>query len=158
MADVTLNPDFLDLLRAFNAHEVRYLVVGGVAFSTHVKPRNTKDLDVWVDANPQNGERVWQALARFGAPLRGVTAADFSSPGVVYQVGVPPRRVDVLTRIEGVEFAHAWPGRLDLEYGGVPVHVIGAAELLVNKRAVGRPRDLLDAKDLERVIARRRQA
>lgn len=158
MVECRTNPEFLELLSAFAVHEVRYLVVGGVAYSTHVKPRFADSLEVWVDANPLNGERVWRGLAQFGAPLRGVTPTDFSSPGVVYQVGVPPRRVDVLTRIEGVEFAHAWPGRLDLEYGGVPVHVIGAAELLVNKRAVGRPRDLLDAKDLERVIARRRHA
>ncbi|MBL8804105.1 MAG: hypothetical protein JNN27_19025 [Planctomycetes bacterium] len=145
-------------MRAFAVHEVRYLVVGGVAYSTHVKPRFADSLEVWVDANPLNGERVWRGLAQFGAPLRGVTPTDFSRPGVVYQVGVPPRRVDVLTRIEGVEFVHAWRERLELQYAGVPVHVIGAAELLVNKRAVGRPRDLLDAKDLERVIARRRHA
>ena len=85
-----INRDFLDLLSAFNAHEVRYLVVGGIAYSTHVEPRTTKDLDLWIDATPDNAARAWKALASFGAPLQDLTPEDLATPGLVYQVGVPP--------------------------------------------------------------------
>jgi hypothetical protein len=145
-----VNRDFLDLLSAFNDREVRYLVVGGVAYSTYVEPRHTKDLDVWIDATPENAKRVWNALGEFGAPLEDLKLADLSTPGVVYQIGLPPRRIDVLTRVTGLAFDEAWPNRTRVEYVGVPVHVSGAADLARNKRSVGRPQDLLDAEQLER--------
>ena len=150
MAKVEINRDFLDLLSAFNAHDVRYLVVGGIAYSAHVEPRYTKDLDVWIDSTPDNALRAWNALAKFGAPLRDVTPQDLATPGVVYQVGVPPRRVDVLTSLLAVTFAEAWPQRLQTEYDGVPVSVIGRDDLIRNKRAVGRQRDKDDVRRLER--------
>src|SRR5688572_136489 len=112
MADVEINRDFLDLLREFDAHEVRYLVVVGIAYSTYAEPRYTKDLDVWIDATADNARRAWNALAAFGAPLLELTPQDLATPGVCYQVGVAPRRIDVMNALSGVMFDEAWPNRV----------------------------------------------
>src|SRR5262245_32882903 len=103
-----MNPDFVDLLQAFVAADVRFLVVGAYALAHYGRPRATGDLDVWVDATPDNGPRVITALAAFGAPLRQVTPEDFSRPGIVFQIGVPPGRIDILTELTGISFAEAW--------------------------------------------------
>lgn len=150
MGEPELTRDFLDLLSAFNVHDVRYLVVGGIAYSTHVEPRFTKDLDVWIDVTPENAKRAWKALAAFGAPLRDLTPQDLATPGVLYQVGVPPGRIDVLTKLEGVSFDDAWRNRVQVHYESVPSSVIGVDELIANKRAVGRPQDKQDVRNLER--------
>jgi hypothetical protein len=110
-------------------------------------------LDVWVNATPDNARRAWTALARFGAPLAGLTPADLERPDVVFQVGVAPCRIDVLTAIDGVRFLDAWPNRKLVRIGDLEVPVIGARDLLANKRATGRDRDRLDAAWLERRIA-----
>lgn len=144
-----MNQDFLDLLRAFCAHEVRFLVVGAYALGVHGRPRATGDLDVWVDATPENGARVIRALAAFGAPLDAVEAADFSRPGIVFQMGLPPVRIDVLTTVTGVSFAEAWPGRVRADFGGVEVDVIGRDAFIRNKRATGRLKDLGDIEALD---------
>jgi hypothetical protein len=145
-----INQDFLDLLSAFNARDVRYLIVGGIAYSTHVELRYTKDLDVWIDATPENAACVWRALADFGAPLQALRVEDFLVPGTVYQIGVPPRRIDVRTRVTGLTFDEAWPNRIPVEYAGVRVDVLGIADLIRNKHAVGRPQDVVDVERLER--------
>jgi hypothetical protein len=145
-----INPDFRDLFSAFGAHDVRFLVVGAYAVTFHSRPRFTKDLDVWIDPEPRNAERAWRALAAFGAPLSGVKPEDFTRPEAVYQIGIAPNRIDVLTSITAVDFAMAWSRRVPSEYGGAPIHVLGREDLIANKRAVGRPRDLEDAAELER--------
>ena len=144
------NPDFKDLLAALSAAEVRFLIVGGYAVTYHGHPRFTKDLDVWVDRDGDSPQRVYSALESFGAPLADVTEADFANPDVVYQVGVPPNRVDVLTSVSGVAFAQAWEQRVASTYGGVPVHYMSKQDLIANKRSSGRPQDLIDADSLER--------
>lgn len=144
-----MNQDFLDLLRAFSAHEVRFLVVGAYALGVHGRPRATGDLDVWVEATPENAARVIQALAAFGAPLHSVEAADFSRPGIVFQMGLPPVRIDILTTVSGVTFAEAWPGRVRADFGGVEVDVIGRDAFIRNKRATGRLKDLGDIEALD---------
>ncbi len=146
------NRDFSDLLAAFAAHDVRALVVGAYAVTFHARPRFTKDLDVWVEPSPGNAERVVAALAAFGAPLRthGVSADDFMRPGVVYQLGVVPNRIDVLTAVDGLVFADCWPRRVTSTYGTVPVAYLAKADLIVNKRTVARPQDLEDVRALER--------
>jgi hypothetical protein len=106
-----MNPAFFDLLRAFAAAEVRFLVVGAYALAHHGRPRATGDLDLWVDPTPENSGRVMRALSIFGAPLQDISESDFARPGVVFQIGVPPARVDVLTDLTGINFAEAWPGR-----------------------------------------------
>jgi len=143
-----MNQDFVDLLRAFVDHDVRFLVVGAYALGVHGRPRATGDLDVWVDATPSNAARVMQALAAFGAPLADVAAADFATPGVVFQMGLPPVRIDVLTELTGLAFADAWPGRVRAPFGPVDVDVIGRDAFIVNKRATGRAKDLGDVESL----------
>jgi hypothetical protein len=145
------NPDYRDMLSALNAEGAEYLVVGAYAVASHGLPRATRDLDVWVRATPGNASRVFRALAAFGAPLEGVSIRDFEVEGSVFQIGVEPQRVDVLTRITAVTFDDAWPRRILADVEGVRVPVIGRAELLRNKRAVGRPQDLADAARLEKV-------
>lgn len=145
-----LNRDFRDLFAALNAEKADYLLVGGYAVGFHAEPRFTKDLDVWVHATSDNAPMVFAALVRFGAPLGGVTVTDFADPGVVFQMGVPPNRIDILTSLAEVDFAEAWAQRSSARYGDQPVPVIGRAHLIRNKRAVARPQDLLDAERLER--------
>ncbi len=145
-----MNPDFLDILRALSAADARFLVVGAYAVSVHAEPRATGDLDLWIERTPDNAARVHAALRSFGAPLQELSVADLAKPDVVFQIGLPPRRVDVLTSITGVTFEEAWPARMHVAYGDVSVPVIGRDALLANKRALGRPKDLLDVDLIER--------
>ena len=144
-----MNPDFLDLLRAFTAADVRYLVVGAYALALHGRPRATGDLDIWVDATPENARRVLQALAQFGAPTRDISQGDFERPGVTYQIGLPPVRIDILTELTGLTFAEAWPERMRRPFGSIDVDFIGRDAFVRNKRATGRPKDLVDIQGLE---------
>ena len=148
---MAINPDFRDLLCEFNAHDVRYLVVGGYAFSFHAKPRFTKDLDVWVDPVDSNAVRVWDALAAFGAPLTELSRDDLAEPGTIFQIGLPPNRIDVLTVLEGVAFDEAWLQRVVGNYGDQSVPFLSREHLVRNKRAVGRTQDLADAEALEQL-------
>jgi hypothetical protein len=143
-----MNPDFVDLLRAFAEREVRFLVVGAYALAHHGRPRATGDLDVWVDPTPANAQRLMSALAAFGAPLDDVTEADFASPGVVFQMGVPPGRIDILTELTGLTFEEAWPGREAGRFGELTVDFLGRDAFILNKRATGRTRDLADIEGL----------
>lgn len=145
-----LNSDFADLLHEFNAEGVEFVVVGGQAFGFHAQPRYTKDIDLLVNPEPDNARRVYRALAAFGAPLEHLTVADLCDPDVVFQIGVEPNRIDILTAIDGVSFERAWATRQRGSYGDEPMWVIGIEELIDNKRASGRERDLLDVTELER--------
>ena len=147
-----INPDYSDLFASLNTAEVRYLVVGAYAVAYHSVPRATKDLDVWVEPTRDNAERLTQALKRFGAPLANVSPADFFTEGTVFQIGVAPNRIDILTAIGGVGFGEAWSGRLSTSYGDQPIWVIGLEDLIRNKKAVGRHRDLADVEELERLL------
>ena len=139
-----MNQDFVDLLRAFIAAEVRFLIVGAYALALHGRPRATGDLDVWVEATEENAERVMRGLASFGAPLAHISAADFARPGVTYQIGVAPGRIDLLTELTGLTFADAWADRMRRPFGEIDVDFIGRAAFIRNKRATGRPKDLGD--------------
>jgi hypothetical protein len=145
-----VNRDFLDLLAAFLAADVRFLVVGAHAMAVHGVPRATGDLDVWIAPDPGNAEKAWSAVAEFGAPLSsmGVTPDDFGRPDQVVQVGLPPRRIDILTSISGVAFDEAWPDRVVHETGGLAVPFLGRAALIRNKQASGRTKDLADLEAL----------
>lgn len=145
-----MNPDFLDMLSALSAEDAEYLLVGAYALAVHGYPRATGDIDLWVRPTAENAERVWRALERFGAPRLDLTRADLARPDTVFQIGLPPRRIDLMTGIDGVSFDDAWPGRLIRELDGLHVPVISRAALIRNKRAAGRPKDLADADWLER--------
>jgi hypothetical protein len=146
-----LNEDFRDLLAALLAAGARFLVVGAHAMAVHGVPRATGDLDVWISPEPSNGDRVWSALERFGAPVEalGVSRRDLATPGMVIQIGLPPRRIDLLTAVSGVDFETAWAGRVSHAVGELAIPVLGREALIANKRAAGRPRDLADLGLLE---------
>ncbi|MBN2490296.1 MAG: hypothetical protein JXQ29_05555 [Planctomycetes bacterium] len=126
----------------------RYLIVGGYAVMRYTEPRFTKDLDLWVEATPDNAERVFHALAKFGAPLEGMAPADFAREGFFYQLGRPPIRVDILMSVSGRTFAEAWPNRLEESIDDVPVSFVGREDLIRIKEACGRHIDLHDAEQL----------
>jgi hypothetical protein len=144
-------PDFKELLRSFHAHGVKYLVVGGYAVSFHAQPRATKDLDIFVKADPENARAAHAALARFGAPMEGVSVADLANPAKFIRFGNPPVAVDILPAIDGVDFDTAWlhrvEGVIDQATGDV-AYFISKDDLIASKLAAGRPRDLLDVEDI----------
>jgi hypothetical protein len=138
-------------LSALCAAGVEFLIVGAHALAAHGLPRATGDLDIWVRATPENAERVLAALRAFGAPLFDLTRNDLTRPDTVFQIGMVPCRVDILTSISGVEFDDGWAGRLQIEVEGMSLPCIGRTELLANKRAAARPKDLADLALLERI-------
>lgn len=146
-----LNPDFRDMLSALSDARARFLVVGAYAMAAHGYVRGTGDIDLWVEPSPDNADRVLVALRTFGAPTHGLTAAEFSEPGLMLQIGVPPHRIDVLTEIDGVDFERAWQGRREVALAGLSVPVRGRSDLIRNKEATGRPKDRLDADELRRL-------
>lgn len=141
-----MNPDFAEFLAALLAAEARFLVVGAHALAIHGVPRATGDIDVWIDREPVNVARVWRALAAFGAPVEalGVRPADLETPDMVVQLGLPPRRIDLLTGLTGLEFAGAWATRVVHRVNGLDVPFLGRDALVRNKRASGRYKDLGD--------------
>ncbi|MBX7081132.1 MAG: nucleotidyltransferase [Nannocystaceae bacterium] len=145
--------DFVDFLRCLVAAECDFLVVGAHALAVHGSPRATGDLDVLVRADADNAPRVLAALREFGAPLamHGITERDFRVPGLVYQMGLPPRRIDVLTQITGVSFDDATVGAVTGSIGGVSIRCIGLEAMLKNKLAAGRAKDLADAEILRQL-------
>ena len=144
------NPDFRDLLSALSAEGADFIFVGAHAVMFHTTPRYTKDLDVWVRPNEGNAERVHRALIAFGAPVANLTVDDLSVKGTIFQIGVPPNRIDVLTSIDAVEFDAAWPRAVTSQYGDVVIRLLSIDDLLANKRAVGRKQDAIDVENLER--------
>jgi predicted nucleotidyltransferase len=142
------NPHYRELLQLLNALEVEYLIVGGFAVMKYGEPRYTKDLDVWISNSPQNAHRVVEALKKFGAPLEHdqISPDTFANKQVVYQIGVAPVRIDLLTEITAVTFVNAWKNRVAGTFFGVPVHFISLDDLLTNKRALGRSSDVEDLK------------
>lgn len=149
--DPGLNEDFLDMLQALVEAGVEFVVVGAHAMALHGVPRATGDLDVLVRPSPDNAERVTEALRTFGAPTQehGLTSADFEIPGNVYQVGLPPRRIDLMTELSGLEFDEAWSSRVHVEIGEMKIPFLGLQALRRNKQATGREKDLLDLRLLE---------
>jgi hypothetical protein len=146
-----LNDDFRDVIAALGAAGVDFLVVGAHALAAHGLPRATGDIDLFVRPEAENAARVLQALRDFGAPVdtHGVTAMDFQQPDMVYQIGVPPRRIDLMTAISGVSFDEAWQDKLAITVDGLTFFVIGRDALIRNKRATGREKDLVDVRVLE---------
>ena len=147
-----LNNDYRDILRILSEEQVKFLLVGGYALAAHGHPRSTLGIDFFVMASEENAEAVIRALKRFGAPLQGVSIEDFKKEGTIFQIGVAPWRIDIITKIDGVTFADAWPRAVVMEWEGVRLRVLSLEDLLANKRASGRPKDLADVQFLERLI------
>jgi len=146
-----LNPDFFDIVAALRDEGAEFLVVGAFAMAAHGVPRATGDLDLWINPVRENASRVWRALLRFGAPVEAasLTIEDLVDPGMVFQMGQPPRRVDVLTGIDGVSFGDAWPNRKLVTVEGLEIPFLGREDLIRNKKASGRDKDLVDLKTLQ---------
>jgi len=138
------------MLGALCDQQVEFLVVGAYAMAAHGLPRATGDIDLWVRPSPENAERVWAALTAFGAPIFNLSKKDLTEPGTVFQIGLPPRRIDILTRITGITFEEAWEARIEIKIEGRTIPVLGKVELIANKRLTGRPKDLVDVQILEK--------
>jgi len=137
--------DFKELLSAFNAGNVRYLIVGGYAVSLHAQPRATKDLDILISADAKNSQAVYLALAKFGAPLEGLSAGDFADPENFFRMGTPPVMVDIMPKIMGIEFDDAWQRRVNVAIDDtLTVPFISREDLLAAKISAGRAQDLAD--------------
>jgi len=145
-----LNEDFRDIIGALLEEGARFLVAGAHALAVHGIPRATGDLDLWIERNPDNAERVWRSIIRFGAPVEAldISVEDLCEPELVIQIGLPPRRVDILTDLTGVDFGSAWDSRVVLAIGELDVPFLGRESLIQNKRATGRLKDLADLEAL----------
>lgn len=139
-----MSRDFVEMLSALSAAGARFLIVGAHALAAHGVPRATGDLDIWIQPTPDNAARVFEALRSFGAALFDLSSDDLSKPDTVFQIGLPPSRIDILSTIAGVDFDDAWARRIEVTIGDLHVGVIGRTDFIANKRASGRPRDLLD--------------
>jgi predicted nucleotidyltransferase len=153
-----VNENFRDALFELHVEGAEFIIVGAFAVSFHVRPRFTGDIDVWIRPNPDNAKRVWIALARFGAPLEGVTVDDFSEPRYFYQIGVDPLRIDILTYVEGVDFQEVWNRSIPAHIADVPVRYPCLEDVLAMKLAAGRPKDKWDARALKKRLEKLRQA
>lgn len=152
---MSVNQDFKDLFKILNAEKVRYLVVGAYAFTFYAEPRYTKDLDIWVEPEMENAQKVWNALVKFGAPLQDIQVKDFTDENLIYQIGIEPNRIDIIMGVSGVKFAEAWKNRVLSKYEDEPVALISLKDLIIAKKASGRSQDLLDVERLENILRKK---
>ena len=144
-----LNEDYKDMLLALSGEKVRYLLVGAYAMAVHGYPRATMDIDIWVMPSPENADAVLRALSRFGAPLENLSKEDLQKDGTVFQIGVAPRRIDILTAASGLQFEETYGRSLSVNIEGIEVRIPSIDDLIQNKKATGRTKDLADAEALE---------
>jgi len=145
-----MNRDFAEMLDALSAAGAEFLIVGAYALVAHGRPRATGALDIWVRPTAENARLFWRALVDFGAPLHELSLDDLSTPGVVFQIGIAPARIDILTSATGLEFETAWSRRQIIEVEERKLPFLSRDDLIRNKAAVGRPRDLADIDDLQK--------
>ena len=143
-----LNKDYRDILLALSKRNAKFLLVGAYAMAAHGYPRSTMDIDLWVSPDPENSFLVIQALRDFGAPLGGLSQGDLQKEDIVFQIGVAPRRVDILTSIDGLKFNDAFANSVLIKIDEIPVHVLSVSDLIKNKQSTGRLKDLADAESL----------
>jgi len=144
-----LNEDYKDMLRALSDEKVEFLLIGAYAMAAHGYPRATMDIDIWVMPSPQNADAVLRALRRFGAALHNLTKEDLQKNGTIFQIGVAPRRIDIITEASGLQFEEVYSRALSVNIEGIEVHIPLIDDLIRNKRASGRTKDLADAEALE---------
>lgn len=151
MTDRLFNNDYRDMIECLQREGVEFMLVGGYAVALHGWPRTTFDIDFWIMANPQNAAAVMRALKAFGAPLMDLTEEDFHRPDMVFQIGTEPQRIDILSAVSGVAYEDAASRALKMEVDGLTLKVISLDDLIANKRASGRPKDIVDALTLEKL-------
>jgi len=144
-----LNEDYKDMLHALSDEKVKFLLIGAYALAAHGYPRATMDIDIWVMPSPQNADAVIRALRRFGAPLHNLTKEDLQKDGTIFQIGVAPRRIDIITAASGLQFEEVYGRSMSVNIEGIEVHIPLIDDLILNKRASGRTKDLADAEALE---------
>ena len=154
MNERLLNPDYRDMVECLLKEGVDFMLVGGYAVALHGWPRTTFDIDFWIMANPENAKAVMRAIRAFGAPLMDLTEADFHRPGMVFQIGTEPQRIDIISAVDGLDYADASRRAVRMNVDGLEFKVISIDDLIVNKRASGRPKDVADAQALEKLKAR----
>jgi predicted nucleotidyltransferase len=142
--------DYLDLLQCLNDNKVKYLVIGGYAVVQYAEPRYTKDLDIWIEASVANAKKLLKALKYFGAPIANLTIEELAIPGLVYVFGIPPVRVDVLNKVSGRSFETAWKSKQIEAIEGIKVNFVSKQDLIILKKAAGRPQDLADIQSLKK--------
>ena len=143
-----LNQDFKEFIQFLNDNKVNYLVVGGYAVAVHGHPRYTKDIDIWIETNPENAANLLLALEQFGFGSLGLKLEDFLTPNQIIQLGYPPNRIDLLTSIDGVDFADCYSSRIEVNINDLIVNFIDLENLKKNKKASGRLQDLADLENL----------
>jgi predicted nucleotidyltransferase len=144
-----LNKDYKDMLQALSDEKVKFLLVGAYALAAHGYPRATMDIDIWIMPSPENAAAVMRALGRFGAPLRDLSTSDFQTEGIIFQIGVAPRRIDIITSIDGLTFDDAFLHSMVVAIDGLEIRIPSVPDLIINKRASGRTKDLADVEMLE---------
>jgi hypothetical protein len=144
-----LNEDYKEMLQALAVEKVKFLLVGAYALAAHGYPRATMDIDIWIMPSPENAVAVMRALKRFGAPLQALSASDFQTEGVIFQIGVAPRRIDIITAVDGLTFDDAFAHSIVVAIEGLDIHIPSVTDLIINKRASGRTKDRADAEMLE---------
>ncbi|MCB9964078.1 MAG: hypothetical protein H6855_02875 [Rhodospirillales bacterium] len=146
-----INKDIKELILTLNKHNTEYLIIGGFAYGMHVEMRATKDFDVWISTSEENAKKVFQALAEFGAPVSGLSEKDFQDEETLFMFGIPPNRIDIIPKIDGLTFEEAWKNRISQKAGDLEINLISLDDLIKNKQASGRDQDLVDVKALKRV-------
>ncbi len=144
-----LNEDYRDILQSLADEQVKFLLVGAYALAAHGYPRATMDIDIWIMPSAENAEAVLRALRRFGAPTSELTVADLQRGDTIFQIGVAPRRIDIITGVSGLCFDAAFANSVKIEIEGMRIRIPSVADLIRNKRASGRTKDLADAEALE---------
>ena len=147
-----LNEDYKDMLRALCDEQVRYLLVGAYAMAAHGYPRATMDIDIWIMPSPENVDGVLRALRRFGAPIQNLTREDLLASDTIFQVGVAPRRIDIITAVSGLRFEETYSRSMAVDLEGIEIRIPSLADLIRNKRASGRTKDIVDAEALEELL------
>jgi hypothetical protein len=144
-----LNEDYREMLQALSDEKVRFILVGAYALAAHGYPRATMDIDIWVKPSPDNAEAVLRALRNFGASLHDLTKEDLQEEGTIFQIGVAPRRIDIITAASGLQFENAYQNSILVNIEGIGVRIPSVGDLIVNKKATGRTKDFADAEALE---------
>ena len=145
-----LNSDYKDILESLLNEDAEFILVGAYALALHGFPRATMDIDIWVNPMPDNAEKVYTALGKFGAPMGQISVADLSKDDTIFQIGVAPRRIGILTRISGVNFEEAWKDAIKVDIDGITLNILSANHLIKNKLATGRAKDIDDAENLRK--------
>ena len=143
-----LNKDYKEMLQILLDNKVRFLVVGAYAMGAYGYPRATGDFDIWVEASSENSEKIYRSLSQFGAPLSDITKTTFCEEGIIFQIGVAPRRIDIITKIDGVDFKKAYHDKQDVEIEDIKIPFLSKEDLIRNKESTGREKDILDVKYL----------